>query len=112
MHGAQAVDPRPYAVGSIRDTFARYGTTGPVLPAMGYSSEQIGELEETMARTPCDVILIATPVDLRRLQRISRPAQRVQYELREVGSPALRDILKEKFGRAAPLRPREEMATV
>jgi predicted GTPase len=98
--GGQLIDPRPYAVGSIAETYKKYGTIGPVLPAMGYGPRQVQELEETIARTPCDLVLVASPVDLRRLLRIRQPSQRVQYELREIGPVTLLDILKEKFGNA------------
>jgi len=100
-YGGQVVDPRPYAVGSIAATYEKYKTTGPVLPAMGYSDTQVRELEETIARTPCDVVLIATPIDLRRVLRIGQPSQRVRYELQEIGEPTLLEILREKFGSAA-----------
>ena len=97
-YGGTIVDPRPYAVGTIAEAYAKYSTTGPVLPAMGYGNGQVKELEETIARTPCDVVLIATPVDLRRLLRISQPSQRVRYELQEIGEPILKGILEERFG--------------
>jgi predicted GTPase len=96
--GGHLIDPRPYAVGSIAETYKKYGTIGPVLPAMGYGPRQVQELEETIARTPCDLVLVASPIDLRRLMRIRQPSQRVQYELREIGPVTLLDILKEKFG--------------
>ena len=97
-YGCEIVDPRPYAVGSIASTFAKYKTTGPVLPAMGYSPLQVQELEETIRATPCDVVLIATPIDLRRVVRIDQPTQRVKYELVEVSSPSLEDILRARLG--------------
>lgn len=98
-HGAsEIIDPRPYAVGSIRDTFNAYPTTGAVLPAMGYGAEQIAELEATINATPADLVLVGTPIDLRRLVRISKPAQRVRYELREIGTPNLADLLPRVFG--------------
>jgi predicted GTPase len=97
-YGGEIVDPRPYAVGSIAKTYEKYRTTGPVLPAMGYSDQQVRELEETIARTPCDLVLIATPIDLRRVLRIAQPSQRVQYEMQEIGTPTLLDIFREKFG--------------
>lgn len=75
------VDPRPYAVGSIKETYTKYPHIGPVLPALGYSEMQIKELEETIAKTPADVVIIATPVDLRRIVRIDKPAVRVCYDL-------------------------------
>ena len=100
-YGGMVVDPRPYAIGSIAATYAKYQTTGPVLPAMGYSHTQVRELEETIARTPCDLVLIATPIDLRRVLCIGQPSQRVRYELQEIGEPTLREILREKFGSKA-----------
>jgi predicted GTPase len=95
-HGAaEVVDPRPYAVGSIRDTFTAYPGIGPLLPAMGYGDQQIRDLEATIEATPAEVVLVATPVDLRRIVRIRKPALRVRYELEEVGHPDLVDALRE-----------------
>ncbi len=94
----EIVDPRPFAVGSIRATFAKYPTTGPVLPAMGYSDEQTKELEATINAAPVDLVLIATPIDLRRIVDIKHPTDRVRYELQEIGQPTLTDVLKMKFG--------------
>jgi predicted GTPase len=95
-HGAaEVVDPRAYAVGSIRKTFEQYPGIGPLLPAMGYGDEQIRDLEATIEATPADVVLVATPVDLRRIMRISKPALRVRYELEEIGRPNLADALRE-----------------
>ena len=94
---AEIVDPRPYAVGSIAATFAKYPDTGPLLPAMGYGSKQVRDLGETIKATPCDLVLVATPIDLRRVVEISRPAQRVRYELEEIGRPTLEDVLGEAF---------------
>ena len=90
---AEIVDPRPYAVGSIAATYRKYPTTGDVLPAMGYGEGQVAELEETINETPCDLVIIATPIDLRRLVRIDHPSQRVRYELQEIGRPDLADVL-------------------
>jgi predicted GTPase len=92
--GAEVIDPRAYAVGTIAETFARYPEVGPVLPAMGYSDQQIADLAATIDATPADVVIIATPVDLRRIAPISKPAVRVTYELEEAGGPALADVLK------------------
>ncbi len=97
---AEIVDPRPYAVRTIAATYAKYPTTGPVLPAMGYGAEQIADLEETINRTPVDMVLVATPIDLARLVDIDRPSQRVRYELQEIGRPTLTDLLRARFGRA------------
>lgn len=95
---AEIVDPRPYAVGSIAATYQKYPTTGAVLPAMGYGERQIKELEATIDATPCDLVLIGTPIDLRRVLKLNKPAQRVRYDLQEIGAPTLYDLLKTKFG--------------
>jgi predicted GTPase len=96
---AEIVDPRPYAAGSIVETFEKYPKTGPLLPAMGYGEQQIEELEETINATPCDVVIVATPIDLRRvLKHIAHPMDRVRYELQEIGQPTLKDVLGAKFG--------------
>ncbi len=94
---AEIVDPRPYAVGSIRDTYAKYPTTGAVLPAMGYGETQIRELEETINRADADLVIIGTPIDLRRVLKIDKPSDRVRYELQVIGTPTLEDLLKAKF---------------
>lgn len=90
---ATLVDPRPYAVASIRAAFELYPHLGPVLPAMGYGHDQIQDLAETIRRTPCEAIVIATPVDLRRIVELPRPATRVRYELQEIGHPTLEEVL-------------------
>lgn len=95
----EIVDPRPYAVGSIKDIYARYPTTGPVLPAMGYGEEQIKELEATINSSPCDLVLVATPIDLRRLVDIEKPSDRVRYELEEISHPNLEEIIRERWGK-------------
>jgi len=94
---AEIIDPRPYAVGSIKATYAKYPTTGDVLPAMGYGDAQIHELEQTINAAPADLVIIGTPIDLKRIVKIDKPAQRVRYELQEIGQPTLEDILKSKF---------------
>ena len=95
---AEIVDPRPYAVGSIVEIFEKYPQTGPLLPAMGYGERQIEELEKTINATPCDLVIVATPIDLRRVVEIRRPTQRVRYELQEIGQPTLEEVLTEAFG--------------
>ncbi len=93
-HGArEIVDPRPYVVGALARTFEKYPGIGTLLPAMGYGGEQVKDLEATIARTPCDVVLVATPIDLRRVVEIRKPALRVGYELQEIGKPDLGDAL-------------------
>ncbi len=87
------VDPRPYAAGTIRETFAKYQEIGTLLPAMGYGGQQMKDLEETINRTDCDLVLIATPIDLRRLIKIKLPSTRVRYELQEIGRPTVYDVL-------------------
>ena len=96
---AEIVDPRPFAVGSIKATYAKYPTTGAVLPAMGYGNQQTKELEETINRSDADLVLIGTPIDLNRIIKITKPSQRVRYELQEIGQPTLEDLLKAKFGK-------------
>jgi predicted GTPase len=87
------VDPRKAAVGEIAATFAHYPGIGTLLPAMGYGEQQVKDLEVTIERTPCDVVLVATPIDLRRVIEIRKPALRVGYELQEIGKPDLSDVL-------------------
>jgi len=96
---SEIIDPRPYAIGSIRQTFEKYPRTGSVLPAMGYGAQQIAELEATINAAPVDVVLIATPIDLRRIVNIKHLSVRVRYELEEIGKPTVADILKEKFSK-------------
>src|SRR5450759_2358765 len=81
---AQIVDPQPYAVGSIEATYRKYPNARLVLPAMGYGAEQIRELEETIRKTPCDVVVVGTPIDLTRVLKLDRPSVRVRYDLKEV----------------------------
>ena len=90
---AELVDPRPYAMGSIRGTYERYPHMTILLPAMGYSAIQRHELEETIRRTPCDLVLIATPIDLTRVIRLDKPSLRVTYEVEELSKPGLAETL-------------------
>ena len=92
--GARLVDPRPYARGSLRDVFTHYPTLGPVLPAMGYGPAQIADLQETINATPCDIVLLGTPIDLRRSLTLSRPIVRVTYRIEEAGRPSFEEVLK------------------
>ncbi|MHB0859364.1 MAG: cyclic 2,3-diphosphoglycerate synthase [Anaerolineae bacterium] len=102
---AEIVDPRPYAVDSIRLTYEKYPGTGKVLPAMGYGESQMRDLEATIRATPCDLVLIATPIDLNRLIEIDQPTDRVRYELQEVGQPTLEDALRPLLESAPSTRP-------
>jgi predicted GTPase len=90
---AELVDPRPYAVGTIKATFEKYSHLTDILPAMGYGDEQRRELEETIKATPCDLVLVATPIDLAGIIKIDKPSMRVTYELEERSKPDLEDIL-------------------
>jgi predicted GTPase len=96
---SEIIDPRPYAVRSIAETFAKYPNTGALLPAMGYGEDQIKDLEETINATPCDLVIIGTPIDLRRVVNIAHPADRVYYELQVIGKPSLEEILQTRFAK-------------
>ena len=85
----EIVDPRPFAVGSIADTFRIYPAIGTLLPAMGYGDQQVRDLEATIDRVPCDVVIVGTPIDLGRVVRIHQPVVRARYELQEIGQPDL-----------------------
>jgi len=93
----EIVDPRPYAVGSIKDAFKKYTHLGALLPAMGYGKKQVDELDRTIDATPCDLIIIGTPVDLRRILSLNKPAVRARYELQEVSRPDIEEILRKRF---------------
>jgi predicted GTPase len=95
QHGAsEIVDPRDYAVGTLRDTYAKYDI-GDVLPAMGYSDQQLKDMEQMVNSVPADVVVVASPIDLRHLLDIQKPAVRVSYDLvEEPGSPTIADALK------------------
>jgi predicted GTPase len=88
------VDPRPYTVGTITDTFNKYPEIGNLLPAMGYGDKQVKDLEKTIANTECDVVIIGTPIDLRRIINIKQPSVRVTYDLQVIGQPTLVQVLK------------------
>jgi predicted GTPase len=93
--GAIIVDPRPFAVGSIKDTFEKYYHLENVLPAMGYGKKQMEELQQTIDKSDVDAIVIGTPIDLKRVIKINKPSVRVKYDLQEIGKPDLEDVLKE-----------------
>jgi predicted GTPase len=97
-HGAEIIDPRPYAVGSISELYSKFKHLGDILPAMGYGEEQVRELEETINRAECDVVIAGTPVDLRRVIKVNKPIVRVHYEMAEIGHPDLREIIEERIG--------------
>jgi predicted GTPase len=90
---SEIIDPRPYLVGSLIETFEKYPDTGPILPAMGYGKKQLHDLERTIQNTECDGVIIATPIDLSRVLKINKPYTRVYYSLQEAGEPKLEEIL-------------------
>ncbi|MHA2314800.1 MAG: cyclic 2,3-diphosphoglycerate synthase [Candidatus Hermodarchaeia archaeon] len=92
---SEIIDPRPYAVGSIRDTFEKFDHLSEILPAMGYGDEQIKELEKTINAAEADVVVIGTPIDLTRVVKINKPTVRVRYDLQEIGKPTLDDVLRD-----------------
>ncbi len=94
-HGAaELVDPRPYAVGKLKETFEQYPELGPVLPSMGYSPQQLADLEATVAATPCDLVVVATPIDIKRIMKIDKPTVKINYEIQEIGRPDIRDAME------------------
>jgi len=95
LGASEIVDPKPYAVGSIKETYKKYMHLGTILPALGYGEKQIAELKETIEHTPCDVVVIGTPIDLRRIMIINKPTVRVKYELQVMGPNSLEHILEE-----------------
>jgi len=93
----EIIDPRPYAVASIEETFKKYPGIGILLPAMGYGEKQLKDLEKTINRVPCDSVIIGTPIDLSRIIKIEKPTTRVRYDLEEITKPNLAEILKNFF---------------
>jgi predicted GTPase len=94
LGAGEMIDPRPYAVGSIKNTFDKYTHLSKLLPAMGYGETQIEELEQTINNSPAEVVVIGTPIDLRRVMSLKKPAVRVRYELEEVGTPQIKEMLE------------------
>jgi predicted GTPase len=89
----ELVDPRPFVVGKLADTFKTYPNIGTLLPAMGYGEQQVKDLEATINKTDCDTVVIATPIDLNRIVKIQKPTVKVGYDLQEIGSPNLTEVL-------------------
>jgi predicted GTPase len=93
-YGAESlVDPRPWTVGKLSETFDKYPDIGQILPAMGYGDEQMKDLETTINQVECEAVVIGTPIDLRRIINIEKPSVRVTYKLQEIGMPTLASIL-------------------
>ena len=93
MGAEELVDPRPWATGKLAETFETYPEIGSLLPAMGYGDEQVADLEKTINAVDCDAVVIGTPIDLSRIVKIDKPTVRVKYELQEIGSPNLDEVL-------------------
>lgn len=93
----EIIDPRPFAVGSIKDTYQKYPLIGTLLPAMGYGEKQIKELETTINNSDAEIIIIGTPIDLSRVMKVNKKYVRVQYELQEIGKPDLMELLQKHF---------------
>lgn len=90
---AEIIDPREYAVGKIKETYEKYPEIGKVLPAIGYNKEQIKDLEASIENTPCDAIVLATPIDLGSMIKIKKPYTRVHYSLQVIGNPTLSQMI-------------------
>ncbi|MBC8499311.1 MAG: GTPase [Candidatus Atribacteria bacterium] len=93
----EIIEPRPYAVGTIKDTYTKYPEIGTLLPAMGYGKKQIQELEDTINAVDCDIVIIGTPIDLSRIIKINKKSVRVKYDLQEIGRPDLEEVLSQKI---------------
>ena len=94
---AEIIDPRPFLKGSLVDTFKKYTGIGQLLPAMGYGAQQVRDLEATIHATDCDAVIVGTPIDLRKIVDMDKPATRVTYDLQEIGQPSLDELLRAKF---------------
>ncbi|MCD6322267.1 MAG: GTPase, partial [Clostridiales bacterium] len=92
---SELVDPRPFIVGKLKETFETYPNIGVLLPAMGYGEQQVKDLEATIEATECDSVVIGTPIDLNRIIKITKPNTRVYYDLQEIGSPNLSEVIGE-----------------
>jgi len=90
---AELIDPRPFTVGRLSETFRLYPNIGTLLPAMGYGDQQLKDLEATINKTECDSVIIATPIDLNRIIKIRKPNTRVHYDLQEIGVPDLNEVI-------------------
>lgn len=95
FEAAEIVDPKPYAVGSIKDAYTKYPQLGKLIPALGYYEDQLADLETSINATPCDMVLVGSPIDITRVVDIKKPAKRVRYDLEEIGEPTLESILKD-----------------
>ena len=90
---AKVVDPKKYTVGSIKAAYKKYPQLGALIPALGYYPQQLKDLERSIKQTPCDTVVVASPIDIRRVIKLDKPSVRVRYELKEKGKPTLKEIL-------------------
>lgn len=95
FEAAEIVDPKPYAVGSIKNAYTKYPQLGKLIPALGYYEDQLADLETSINATPCDLVLVGSPIDITRVVDIKKPAMRVRYDLEEIGEPSLATVLKD-----------------
>ena len=95
----EIIDPRPFTVGSITDTYKKYPNIGKLLPAMGYGKQQMKDLEKTIANADCDSVIIGTPIDLKRVINIKKPSVRVTYDLQEIGKPTLKELIEKEINK-------------
>ena len=107
---AEIVDPRPFLVGKLKETFDIYPGIGTVLPAMGYGEEQLRDLEATINACDCDAVIIGTPIDLNRVLNINKPSTRVTYDLQSIGKPTLKDVIDDFLIKKGIGNTLEEMA--
>ena len=94
---SEIVDPRPYLVGTLKDTFEKYPNIGALLPAMGYSAQQVKDLQATINAIDCDVVISATPINITELLQVDKPLVRIRYEYKDNSSPTLGDVIRERF---------------
>ncbi len=94
----EIVDPRPWATGTIKDTFDKFSHIGKLVPAMGYHDDQLEHLQQTINQADCDLVIIGTPIDLRRVIKIDKPVVRIFYDLADASTPTLADLIEKKFG--------------
>ena len=94
---SEIVDPRPYLVGTLQDTFVKYPNIGTLLPAMGYGAQQVQDLQATINATDCDVVISASPIDITGLLQVDKPLVRIRYKYKDKSTPTIGDVLRERF---------------
>eukprot|EP01084_Bolivina_argentea_P175247 303528_1 len=101
---SKIIDPRPYLIGTLKDTFEQYPDIGPLLPAMGYGDQQIEDLQATINNTDCDVVISGTPIDLSRIVKVNKPIVRAKYDLQCIGKPELSNVIEDRFKEIGKLK--------